>query len=137
MNPHGPEFHDDDEVTVTPYSFGLMEGKKLMEEGINAEFLDSLTGNIIPDLDPEAQARIARARMVNSIIENVNENPNRRARAVRGFINREEERKLRRTVVAQVRRYHRYVDGQRFAEIEKRRIRKKRANAARRQHAVV
>lgn len=46
--------------------------------------------------------------------------------------NRAERRKFMKTQRAQVRRYHRIVSGEMEAKVQKRRIRKKRGNAARR-----
>lgn len=110
----------------------LFAGKELMDQGITAEALEHISGNIVPALSDEEAAKVARQRMLALIMQDRDENPNRRIRAGRGFANRSEERKAKRTVVAQIRRYHRLVDGQRAAEIAKRRLKKKRANVARR-----
>lgn len=110
----------------------LFAGKKLMDEGITAEALDAITGDIMPTLTEEEALKIAHARVCNLIIEDKKQPEKRRERAARGFHNRSEERKAKRALVAKIRRYHRYADGQRDSDIQARRIRKKRANVARR-----
>lgn len=106
----------------------LFAGKDMMESGITAEMLEELTGDII---SKEKRAEFARRDMLQSIVMDDEAHPNLRMRASRGFMNRKEERDAKKSVKAQIRRYHRIVDGEMFAKIEKRRIKKKRGNQAR------
>lgn len=113
----------------------LFAGKELMDQGINAEMLQELTGDILPQEYSE-RLKIARRNMLREIADDPEEDGNRRARARRGFASRKEERDARKGVVAQIRRYHRMVDGQMFNRIADRRAKKKRANTARRTNRV-
>ena len=109
----------------------IMAGKALMDMGINAEMLEELTGNILPE-KYEERLKIARRNLLRAIADDPNEDGNRRARARRGFASRKEERDAKKNVTAQIRRYHRMVDGQWANVIADRRAKKKRANIARR-----
>lgn len=109
----------------------LFAGKALMDQGINAEMLQELTGEILPT-KYEERLKIARRNMLREIADDPNEDGYRRERARRGFASRKEERDAKKSVTAQVRRYHRMVDGQWANMIADRRAKKKRANTARR-----
>lgn len=120
-------FHPEDEVDVTPYGFDLMGGYKLMKEGVTAEMLDSLTGDVVAPLSDEEAAKVARQRMLSSLIEDRKQPKSRRERAARGFANRSEERKARRSLVAQIRRYHRLACGPRTEELKARALKRRKA----------
>lgn len=109
----------------------LFAGKTLMDMGVNAEMLQELSGDILPEGYNE-RLKIARRNMLRDIADDPEEDGNRRARARRGFASRKEERDAKKGVTAQIRRYHRMVDGQMFNRIADRRAKKKRANTARR-----